>query len=103
MLDDAELLLKSHFQSNDTIFNGKLAVYVLNGDLRQIVQWALMLSLVFLPVKAALKVTNSLKQASRIFFTVSQAMLLSNGKLDSLFRQWQCDVIGLSVCYVWCM
>lgn len=46
-----------------------------------------MLSLPFLPVKAALKVTNSLKQASRIFFTVSQAMLLSNGKLDSLFRQ----------------
>lgn len=103
VLDDAELLLKSHFQSNDTIFNGKLAVYVLNGDLRQIVQWALMLSLPFLPVKAALKVTNSWKQASRIFFTVSQAMLLSNGKLDSLFRQWQCDVIGLSVCYVWCM
>lgn len=59
MLDDAELLLKSHFQSNDTIFNGKLAVYVLNGDLRQIVQWALMLSWLFLPVKAALKVTNS--------------------------------------------
>lgn len=103
MLDDAEFLLKSHFQSNDTIFNGKLAVYVLNGDLRQIVQWALMLSLPFLPVKAALKVTNSLKQASRYFLTVSQAMLLSNGKLDSLFRQWQCDVIGLSVCYVWCM
>lgn len=67
MLDDAELLLKSHFQSNDTIFNGKLAVYVLNGDLRQIVQWALMLSWLFLPVKAALKVTNSLKQASEIF------------------------------------
>lgn len=103
VLDDAEFLLKSHFQSNDTIFNGKLAVYVLNGDLKQIVQWALMLSLLFLPVKAALKVTNSWKQASRIFFTVSQAMLLSNGKLDSLFRQWQCDVIGLSVCYVWCM
>lgn len=37
VLDDAEFLLKSHFQSNDTIFNGKLAVYVLNGDLRQIV------------------------------------------------------------------
>lgn len=68
MLDDAEFLLKSHFQSNDTIFNGKLAVYVLNGDLKQIVQWALMLSLLFLPVKAALKVTNSLKQALRNFF-----------------------------------
>lgn len=26
VLDDAEFLLKSHFQSNDTIFNGKLAV-----------------------------------------------------------------------------